>query len=224
MRVVCKNKKCGKTFFKQPCEIKKSKNHYCCRSCFISCNNKSRQIKKTTKIITCETCKKQLNVSKFSASKICMACRSKRKCYCCGAEIIVKKKSNKKYCNKCRVEIIKNKAKENGKKSAQSQKRRSKNEIYFSELCAKKFNILTNELYFNSKTGKWDADIIIPEIKTAILWNGSWHYKKIVKKQSLKQIQTRDKIKYKVIKSNGYEIYVLKDMGKFDKKFVESEF
>jgi uncharacterized CHY-type Zn-finger protein len=107
-----------------------------------------------------------------------------------------------------------------GKVSATSQSRRSKNEIYFSELCAKEFDITTNEPYFEG----WDADVIIHSEKTAILWNGIWHYKQIMKSQSLKQVQARDKVKTAIIEKFGYTPYVIKDMGKYDKAFVEQEF
>jgi hypothetical protein len=107
-----------------------------------------------------------------------------------------------------------------GKISATLQCKRSKNEIYFSELCAKEFDITTNEPYFDG----WDADIIIHAEKTAILWNGIWHYKQIVKSQSLKQAQTRDRIKMNIIEKYGYIPYVIKDMGKYNKAFVEQEF
>ena len=46
----------------------------------------------------------------------------------------------------------------------------------------------------------WDADIVIEDIKTAVLWNGIWHYKKITKKHSVAQVQNRDKIKIDEIK------------------------
>lgn len=107
-----------------------------------------------------------------------------------------------------------------GKVSATSQSKRSKNEVYFSELCAKEFDITTNEPYFEG----WDADVIIHSEKTAILWNGIWHYKQIMKTQSLLQVQTRDKVKTAIIEKFGYIPYVIKDMGKYDKGFVEQEF
>ena len=28
----------------------------------------------------------------------------------------------------------------------------------------------------------WDADIILTDLKIAILWNGKWHYEKLTKK------------------------------------------
>jgi hypothetical protein len=107
-----------------------------------------------------------------------------------------------------------------GKVSVTVQSRRSKNEQYFSELCAKEYNITMNEPYFDG----WDADVIIHSEKVAILWNGVWHYNQISKTQSLKQVQARDKIKTAIIERYGYTPYVIKDMGKYNKKFVEQEF
>ncbi len=56
-----------------------------------------------------------------------------------------------------------------------------------------------------------------------MLWNGAWHYKEISKKNSLLQIQNRDKIKLKEIEKFGYTPYVIKDMGKFNKDFVNEK-
>ena len=79
---------------------------------------------------------------------------------------------------------------------------------------------MVNEPIFNG----WDADVILPIQKIAILWNGKWHYEKITKKHSVQQVQNRDKIKLDEIKNLGYDSYIIKDLGSFDKKFVEDEF
>lgn len=98
---------------------------------------------------------------------------------------------------------------------------RSKNEIYFAELCSSEFNkVLTNEKIFNG----WDADVILPELKIAILWNGKWHYEKVLEGHKLNQVQNRDKIKLKEIKKMNYIPYIIKDMGGYNKRFVEKEF
>jgi len=110
-----------------------------------------------------------------------------------------------------------------GLKSCQNQKenRRSKNEVYFYELCKNHFkSVKSNEDIFNG----WDADVIIEDIKFAILWNGKWHYEKITKKHSVEQVQNRDRIKIEEIKKSGYIPYIIKDMGRENKKFVELEF
>lgn len=104
-----------------------------------------------------------------------------------------------------------------------SQKRvlRSKNEIYFCWLCEQYFNsVKHNESIFNG----WDADIIIEDIKYAILWNGPWHYYQLFEKQNLTQIQNRDAIKLKEIKKCGYIPYIIRDNGGYNPEFVKQEF
>jgi hypothetical protein len=108
-----------------------------------------------------------------------------------------------------------------GRNSTASQNRRSKNEIYFANLCKAKFGeVKTNEAMFNG----WDADVILPQQKIAILWNGVWHRKKITKSHSVKQVKNRDKIKLNEIWKCGYSSYVIEDNGKENKAFVEKEF
>jgi hypothetical protein len=112
---------------------------------------------------------------------------------------------------------------EAGKKSVTSQKdkRRSKNEKMFYEKIKEVFHdSIHNEPIFNG----WDADIIIPSEKIAILWNGIWHYKKITKKHSVEQVQNRDEIKINEIKKLGYKVYVIKDLGKHNAEFVNEQF
>ena len=101
--------------------------------------------------------------------------------------------------------------------------RRSKNEAYFAQLCINYFgadDIKTNEPMFDG----WDADIIIESHKLAILWNGKWHYEKITAKHSVAQVQNRDRIKVSKIMAYNYIPFAIKDMGSFNKEFVEREF
>jgi uncharacterized CHY-type Zn-finger protein len=150
-------------------------------------------------------------------------------CGMCQKEFQPTRSSSKVCSMKCSQDIWKTdeykaKAKINGqnggKISAQKQSRRSQNEIYFAELCTEYFTITTNEQFFDG----WDADVIIHSDKIAILWNGAWHYKQISKTQSLKQVQARDIVKTAIIKKKEYTPYVIIDMGKYDKPFVEQEF
>jgi len=158
------------------------------------------------KSIICAHCKKECQ-PRSSKTKMCsLQCRKEYE------------KTNEEYKKKASE-----KGKISGKLSAASQQRRSKNEIYFAELCEDyygKDKIITNQPYFDG----WDADIIIHDFKLAILWNGIWHYKKILEKQNLVQIQARDKVKFAIIQKYGYTPYIIKDLGKHDKKFVEQEF
>ena len=108
-----------------------------------------------------------------------------------------------------------------GRKSASSQKRRSRNEIMFYELCKNTFSdAINNEPMFNG----WDAVIIIPSLKIAVLWNGVWHRKKITRKHSILQVQNRDAIKIREIQKCGYDPIIIDDDGGFDETFVKDEF
>jgi len=139
--------------------------------------------------------------------------KDKRNCLLCNKVFECNKKSSRKYCSLNCVGSV------GGRNSVQG--RRSKNEELFYDLCKDKFkNVTNNENIFNG----WDADIILHNEKIAIMWNGVWHYRKIKKSHSLEQVQNRDKIKIEEIKKCGYSPYVIKDMGKFNPKFVESEF
>lgn len=139
--------------------------------------------------------------------------KEERNCLLCDKIFECSKTSSRKYCSLNCVGSI------GGRNSVQG--KRSKNEELFYDLCKNKFgNVTHNENIFNG----WDADIILHNEKIAIMWNGVWHYKKIKKSHSLEQVQNRDKIKIEEIKKCGYSPYVIKDMGKFNPKFVEIEF
>lgn len=144
-------------------------------------------------------------------------------CKCCG-KIVLKSKTG--FCSDCshkNREITNDlhlKLSRAGRQSAsvQANVRRSKNEIYFSDEIHKKFSDSVNNVnMFNG----WDADVIIPSLKIAILWNGIWHYKNI--KGKLNQIQNRDKIKYHEIIKAGYLPYIITDLGKFSKDKCDFE-
>jgi hypothetical protein len=203
---------------------------FCNRSCAAKFTNKNILRKKgLKKEVNCSSCNINIIVSIHSSPKsfFCKSCKIKtkpkekppksKKCSVCEKYFTYKEK-NKKTCSQ---ECLKKTFSYAGKKSSVSQGRRSKNEIYFHELCKERFfNVIHNEPIFNG----WDADIIIPTIKVAVLWNGVWHYKKITHKHSLKQVQNRDRIKLNEIIKSGYIPYIIKDNGKYNKNKVNEEF
>ena len=194
-----------------------------------------------------------MDLIKSYASKCCTGQKKIAYCVDCGKELIIYKRASSKTCrcDNCRKNHIRQRrlqyrlnflnndyeihfgkkySKESwlalhngGCKGIQHQGdlRRSKNEIQFCKLCEEYFdNVKHNESIFNG----WDADIIIEDIKFAVLWNGPWHYKQITKSHSVKQTQNRDKIKIKEIKESGWTPYIIKDMGKANKDFVKEKF
>lgn len=96
-----------------------------------------------------------------------------------------------------------------GRKSASVRVTRSQDEIALYELCQKKFPSTShNEEIIDG----WDADIVIKDLKMAVLWNGPWHRVQMPhKNHSLRQVQTRDRIKTSVLVRNGWEVVVFND-------------
>lgn len=144
--------------------------------------------------------------------------RDPNKCTQCGKNLPY----DMRFKKTCSEECLHNLRSELGKKLVKLQNLRSKNEIAFCELCEQYFgkeNVLHNVSMFNG----WDADIIIPDLKVAILWNGPWHYIEISKTQKLKQVQNRDRIKLREIINCGYRPYIVEDV-KREKDKVEKEF
>ena len=100
--------------------------------------NKSRsdKLKKPKKIIFCKDCGIEIDTGNY-----CISCRNKR--------------YHARNVNAGRASA-----------KVQNENRRSKNEIYFCELCENYFNnVKHNEPIFNG----WDADVIITDYKLAIL-------------------------------------------------------
>lgn len=188
---------------------KKDLNKYYCGR---SCANK-KQCSQETKL------KIQLSLTKEKIKICCEFCKNdffirpgkSKQRFCSRPCSSSWKNLNLGFCTKAGLASVK----------AQSATRRSKNEIHFYELCKSKFeNVLMNEGIFNG----WDADVIIEDIKFAILWNGKWHYEKLKKDHSVAQVQNRDRIKMGEIEKCGYTPYVIKDMGKQNPSFVEEQF
>jgi len=194
---------------------------YCSRKCA-----NTHIIKESTKQKTSNTIK-LLHENTLTYTNSIRSCTSCKINYCecehCKSIFTMKYNKKRKYCSpQCLKDseaytIAGRKA---GLASVQSQNRISRNEIVFAEFCRLHFaNVETNKAIFNG----WDADVIIHDLKIAILWNGKWHYEKCNSKHSVKQVQNRDQIKIKEIIKCGYTPYIIKDMGKFNLNKVQTE-
>lgn len=214
--------KCGKEFSLSLTdkEYEKGKyRKYCSRACANSRvhseetlqkirESSSKEAEKHLKIHKCVVCNSEYT-TRLSKSKICCS----DKCY------QYYKAHRNEFLSKDALEKIS----EGGRKAILSQgdSRRSKNEIYFCELCEKNFKSVEHNIpMFNN----WDADVIIHDFKIAILWNGPWHYKKIKENHSVEQVQNRDNIKINEIIKTGYIPYIIRDDGKYKPEFVREKF
>jgi len=169
---------------------------YCSSICTLIRHNKNRKLAKKE----CNKCEKLYQPVK-SKQKFCSVN--------CVSENRIGNDVYREYCRK------------GGQKGASISNNRSKNEIYFYELCNEKYiNVESNPRIFDG----FDADVVLMDEQIAVEWNGKWHYETIIKGRSLLQIQTKDKIKNKIIIRKGFIPYTIKDMGKHNKKFVEMQF
>lgn len=208
---------CGKKSSIRIYKTAKQKKFFCSIKC-----SKSRKHTAETKTKISDSLKKR-SQSKLILSDI------PRNCKRC-SKIFFSKKKTQTFCSrscasKHSMSLLENreKSRERMKETLKglSIKRRSKNEELFYDLCVNEYgNVKNNEAMFNG----WDADIILPDYKIAILWNGKWHYEKITEKHSVNQVQTRDKIKLNAIKNFGWIPYTIKDMGKYNPVFVRNKF
>ena len=217
-------KKCGRKYFLYLTDKELLKGKFR-KHCSRACANSHTVSEETKKKISLGS-RRNKEYSCHYKERICKICGniftsaiSKYKNYCslkCKEEYLVKYKTNIS-------EETRKKLSAAGRKSAmkRSEEKRSKNEKYFCSLCENYFEHVEHNMpIFNN----WDADIIIHDIKVAVLWNGPWHYRKITKAHSVLQVQNRDKLKIKEIEKAGYMPYIIKDDGKSNQKFVENEF
>lgn len=189
---------------------------FCSRSCANSRPQSKKSKEKISKSVSITMKRlgssiKQSNIKKYLENpNLCVVCNS----------ILPYEIKHRKTCSNACLHTLMCKA---GQRSSTITCNRSKNEISFYLLCENRFgvgSVLHNTPMFNG----WDADIIIPQYKLAILWNGLWHYEKLAKRHSVEQVQTRDKLKIESIKQCGYIPYVIVDLGSYNENKVEEEF
>lgn len=183
---------------------KKEFRKFCTRSCANSRKMTKERLEKIT-------------LSSFIRLNTCEVVYQK-----CPCGILMTLRKNKRYHRKyCTENCVEYKKMLSESARNKQISKRSKNEIEFAKLCIAKFkNVECNVPIFNG----WDADIIIHDLKIAVLWNGKWHYEKCAQKHSVAQVQNRDKIKIDNIVLCGYKPYTIKDLGKSNLKKVQNEF
>lgn len=216
----CQCLKCGKKYIVH-CTEKEYNNGRYSKYCSINCANSHQHSEETKQKISrtiinkCKLSDPKCSVDDNIDAIIHYQQQIIRFCKECGNPYI----GTGKYCSNCRQKKLSDAGKYSAK--IQSEIRRSKNEIAFYELCREYFeNVEHNVPLFNG----WDADILIHDIKYAILWNGKWHYEKITQAHSVKQVQNRDKIKIAEIEKTGWIPYIIKDLGKYNIVFVKEQF
>jgi len=206
--MICQNKKCNNEH-----DGTYGSGKFCSRACA-----NSRKQTNETKEAICQSCGIIVNIKKRASSKnyICNDCKlNNLQCKYCGKDFKSLNKEQQFCSRNCQsLNNINNTNMSSigGIKSAGLKCLRSKDEVKLFDLCNNYFNeeVTHNEEVIENK--HWDADIIIRDLKIAILWNGPWHYREMnFGTHSLKQVQNRDRIKIKLFKENGWTVYIFED-------------
>jgi hypothetical protein len=186
-------RECGMAFL-----YERRHNKFCDNSCAATYNNRT---------MTLDSRRKQKESLKLTNSKKPKAVKKKKQpdkrlCVVCYSEFLG---IQAKACSTaCKAKLLSSA----GRKSAASRVTRSKDEIKLFTLCETEFTCVANHIIADG----WDADIVIPDHKIAILWNGPWHYKEMnLKNHSLAQVKNRDKIKTSLFESLGWTVLVFED-------------
>jgi hypothetical protein len=232
--VNCKN--CNKPVIKLQREINRTNNSFCNRQCAAIYNTRIRI--ESGEFHSQET-KNKIRQSLIDYSKdriqhaVDMGLHNGEyvlyDCDCCICDIKFKARQGTSTCSDmCYKERLKQIGRMGGTITASLPyhiRNRSKNERMFFDLIKSKFpDAIANPRMFNG----FDADVVIPSLKLAIHWNGLWHYKQVYQddrgKHQFENIKQRDIKRLKEIESCGYVNYSIKDMGKYNPKFVEEQF
>ena len=142
-------------------------------------------------------------------------------CGSCGLHFMPRRKSTRFCSRSCAMVSRMNApgvARDLGQRSAKSQgdRRRSQGEIELASLLSERFNVLTNARIFDG----FDADIVLPDQRIAVHWDGPWHRRKICEGHSVKQVQTRDRLKRRIARRLGYRNITIRAEGKYNRSDV----
>lgn len=201
---------CGNGF-----ETDDHRRKFCGHSCSASFSNKNRKRSKSSKQKTRMSVLKQKGIDGEYTPIIWCKCVECDKTFYNKPLLNTPNKRRKK--KTCSIECYDNRMQQIGRDigptagEASALKRclRSKDEMTLYDLCHQKYNNVDHNKHL---VDGWDADIILNDQKIAILWNGPWHYKEMPGLiHSLKQVQSRDRIKQKLFKKKGWNVVIFED-------------
>ncbi len=189
----------------------RDKRKFCSRTCSTTFNNSNRNVSDLQKEKTSQSLERYYMENAHhgkintTVTKVCPHCGdsfTKRNVKgvitkYCSPQCATSSDEHKLHCRKA------------GQKSARTRVIRSKDERHLFDLCASHFQSVDHN---QPLVDNWDADIVIHDIKTAILWNGPWHRIQMPhKNHSLSQVQTRDRIKVRELTNAGWNVIVFED-------------
>ena len=187
------------------CLDKPASIKFCSSSCAATYNNKGRVRSIESRVKTSQSMRGTPSLFKGKEK----VSRTTTPCYICGTLVRILKNTEHKN-HTCKSDECKAATKSiAGRASANKRVKRSADEIELFNLCNNYFlEVLHNHIIAEN----WDADIVLPLHKIAILWNGPWHYKDMPGlTHSLLQVQNRDRLKSKLFESLGWKVVLFED-------------
>ena len=69
----------------------------------------------------------------------------------------------------------------------------------------------------------YEVDVVLPELKLGIEWNGITHHQPIYGKDKLNEVQTRDRRRAEIATESGVHLIVVTDPGAYNPHFVKEQ-
>jgi hypothetical protein len=198
------------TYCASALDYSKRHNRFCSKKCSVTFNNTARgprtedtkaKIKASIDLLHSAKPPKTIKRKepKQSSMRVCSACE----------QPFIAKLNGRNTRKTCSAACASEARSKGGRRSAATRVLRSKDEIALYELCLSRFPDAQNNIIL---ADGWDADISIPSLNLAILWNGIWHREQLsFKNHSLPQVQTRDRLKKKALTKAGWCVLVYED-------------
>jgi hypothetical protein len=100
---------------------------------------------------------------------------------------------------------------------------RSRNEALLCQWLRQSYPLLT--ILNNDKTliPGYEIDIVIPELRLGIEWNGAVHSRPIFGEQKLNEVLARDTKKVELANTLNVHLIVIRDPGAFSPMFVKKQ-
>lgn len=104
----------------------------------------------------------------------------------------------------------------------QAKRNRSQGEAYLALLlCQDGYKVVQNT--WDLVPG-YELDIWLPDLKTAISYNGPVHYEPIYGPTRLRQVQQRDRYRNRKLTEMDIRHIIIKELGRYDKERIEEKF
>ena len=120
------------------------------------------------------------------------------------------------------IEKLRESGRKGGINSAKKQPERSKGEIFLANLFIENKYKVSNSVW--DLVQGYEIDIFLPELKTAISYNGPVHREPIYGEIRLEQVKRRDEYRCRKLNEMGIKHIIVEDHGPFNEEKVRKQF